>query len=51
MKEMIVLLKEEGYQKASLSVDRENYAFNMYQKLGFQVMKIQEQDSILVLDL
>lgn len=51
MKEMIALLKEEGYQKVSLSVDRENYAFNMYQKLGFQVMKIQEQDSILVLEL
>lgn len=51
MKEIIALLKEKGYQSVSLSVDRENYAYHMYQKLGFQVIKVQEQDSLLLLEL
>ncbi len=35
MKEMLSALKERGYKQASLSVQKENYAAKMYQKLGF----------------
>ncbi len=39
MQEMIVLLKSKGYEKVSLSVNKDNYAYRMYQKLGFQVIR------------
>ncbi len=45
MEEMIHLLKQQGYQKASLSVNKENHvAYSLYQKLGFKVMS-KGQDS------
>ncbi len=51
MQEMIALLKLNGYEKASLSVNKDNYAYRMYQKLGFQVIKEQDEDYLMVLDL
>lgn len=38
MKEMLKLLKEKGYAKVSLGVNKENYALRMYQKLGFEIV-------------
>lgn len=37
MKKMLQLLKEKGYQRASLGVNKENYAVRMYQNVGFEV--------------
>ena len=34
MKAILHLLKEKGYKQTSLSVQKENYAVNMYQKVG-----------------
>ena len=57
MREMIVLLKLNGYEKVSLSVNKDNYAYQMYQKLGFQVVpkghniKEQEEDYLMILKL
>lgn len=51
MEEMIELLKRQGYDRVSLSVNKENYAYHMYQKLGFQVIKVQEEDYLMVLEL
>lgn len=51
MQEMIVLLKNKGYEKVSLSVNKDNYAYRMYQKLGFQVLREQEEDYLMVLEL
>lgn len=51
MQEMIVLLKSKGYEKVSLSVNKDNYAYRMYQKLGFQVIREQDEDYLMVLEL
>ncbi len=51
MQEMIELLKRKGYKKVSLSVNKDNYAYRMYQKLGFQVIKEQDDDYLMVLEL
>ena len=51
MKKMIELLKEKGYAKTSLSVQKENYAVKMYKKLGFEPVKENEHDYIMVLKL
>ena len=48
MKHMLVLLKEAGYKKVSLSVQKENYAVNMYRNLGFDIVVDNEQDYIMV---
>lgn len=57
MEEMIALLKSHGYKKVSLSVNKENYASEMYRKLGFLAAprehdgEGQEEDDLMVLDL
>lgn len=51
MKEMISLLSAEGYRQASLSVQKENYAVKMYQKIGFTIIDENEQEYIMVVDL
>lgn len=51
MQEMIVLLREHGYEQASLSVNKENYAYRLYRKLGFQIIKKQNEDYLMVLEL
>ena len=39
LREMLRLLHRDGYQQVSLSVQKANYAFKMYQKAGFEVLK------------
>lgn len=51
MREMIDRLKSEGYKQASLSVAKDNYAFGMYQKLGFQIIEEQDDDYLMLLPL
>lgn len=51
MQEMMVRLKHQGYKNASLSVSKENYAYQMYQQLGFRVVKEQEEDYLMLLHL
>ena len=51
MQEMIVLLKSRGYERVSLSVNKDNYAYRMYQKLGFHVIREQDEDYLMVLEL
>lgn len=48
MKEMLKLLKSKGYKQTSLSVQKANYAVSMYQKVGFQVVKENEEEYIMV---
>jgi ribosomal protein S18 acetylase RimI-like enzyme len=38
MEEMLALLKREGYEKTSLSVQKINYAYKMYLKVGFKII-------------
>lgn len=41
------LLKDYGYERISLSVSKDNYAYQMYRKLGFEVMKEQNEDYLM----
>ncbi len=51
MKEMLSLLKERGYERASLAVQKENYAVKMYRKVGFEIVDENEQEYIMVCNL
>lgn len=35
---MLALLKAQGYKKASLAVQKANYAVRMYEKVGFKTV-------------
>lgn len=48
MKHMLTYLKESGYSKASLAVQKENYAFRMYQTLGFEIIDENAEEYIMV---
>lgn len=47
MKAMLKLLKGKGYKQASLSVQKANYAVNMYRKVGFEVVDENEEEYIM----
>ena len=48
MKEMLHVLKQKGYQQASLSVQKENYAVKMYRNLGFQIVDENDEEYIML---
>lgn len=47
MKEMLTLLKKHGYQRASLSVQKANYAAKMYLNMGFEIVDENEEEYIM----
>jgi len=51
MKQMLDLLRENGYKRASLSVQKENYAIDVYRKVGFSILDENAEDYIMVCDL
>ncbi len=48
MKEMLALLKSHGYSRVSLSVQKANYAAKMYLKIGFEIIRENEEEYIMV---
>ena len=44
LREMLKHLKEKGYQKVSLAVQKDNYALKMYKDLGFRIINENEQE-------
>ena len=48
MKEILVLLKSHGYRQVSLSVQKTNYAAKLYLKVGFEIVKENEEEYIMV---
>lgn len=48
MKTMLEALKEKGYRQASLAVQKANYAYKMYRKVGFEVADENEEEYIMV---
>ena len=48
MKTMLQVLKNKGYKQTSLSVQKANYAVNLYRKLGFETVKENEEEYIMV---
>ncbi|MDD3414787.1 MAG: GNAT family N-acetyltransferase [Lachnospiraceae bacterium] len=48
MKQMLSSLKQMGYKKASLAVQKENYALKMYLKVGFKIFDENEEEFIMI---
>lgn len=40
---MLSLLKTHGYKRVSLSVQKANYAAEMYRKIGFDIVRKNEE--------
>lgn len=51
MRRMLELLKERGYKRASLAVQKDNYAVRMYKKVGFKIVKESEEEYLMICDL
>lgn len=51
LKELLLELKNAGYERVSLSVQKENYAAEMYKKHGFFVYQEKEDEYIMLLNL
>lgn len=51
MEKMLAELKERGYRKTSLAVQKENYAVKMYKKVGFKIIDENEEEYIMVCEL
>jgi ribosomal protein S18 acetylase RimI-like enzyme len=48
MKRMLAELKEKGYEKTSLAVQKANYAVKMYKNVGFEIVDENEEEYIMV---
>ena len=48
MKEILTLLKSHGYSRVSLSVQKTNYVAKMYLKIGFEIVRENEEEYIMV---
>ena len=48
---MLQLLKEKGYKKTSLAVQKNNYAVKMYQNIGFKIVGEKNEEYIMVYEL
>ncbi|MCQ2226925.1 MAG: GNAT family N-acetyltransferase [Bacteroidales bacterium] len=51
MKKMLDELKKCGYKKASLAVQKQNYAVKMYKNVGFEIVDENEEEYIMVCQL
>ena len=51
MREMLDLLRKQGYKEASLAVQKENYAVRMYRDAGFRTVDENEEEFIMVCEL
>lgn len=51
MREMLHLLKAMGYPRVSLSVQKANYAFSMYLKHGFSIVRETDEEYVMLKEL
>lgn len=51
MRKMLEFLSLKKYKRASLAVQKENYAVKMYKKVGFQIVGENDQEYIMVCEL
>lgn len=51
LKELLSSIKSSGYSKVSLSVQKTNYAVNMYKKAGFSILKENSEEYIMIVQL
>ena len=48
---MLELLRGQGYDRASLAVQKANYAVKMYEKVGFKIIDENDEEYIMVCEL
>lgn len=48
MREMLSLLRSQGFMRASLAVQKANYAVRLYEKVGFSVTDENDEEYIMV---
>lgn len=48
MKKMLCELRQRGYKKTSLAVQKANYAVKMYKNVGFEIVDENEEEYIMV---
>ena len=48
LRQMLDLLRKDGYKSVSLSVQKANYALRMYQKAGFQILSQDAEEAIML---
>lgn len=48
LRQMMELLRQEGYAQVSLSVQKANYALRMYQKAGFEIVEDRGEEVLMV---
>ena len=48
MRTMLQFLRGKGYKQTSLSVQKANYAVNMYRKAGFEIISENEEEYIML---
>ena len=51
MVKMLELLKQQGYERASLAVQKANYAVKMYKRVGFETVDENDEEYIMVCEL
>ena len=51
MRKMLALLKAQGYKRASLAVQKANYAVRMYEAVGFKTVDENDEEFIMVCEL
>ena len=51
MRKMLELLKSQGWKKASLAVQKANYAIRMYETVGFRTVDENDEEYIMVCEL
>lgn len=51
MRKMLALLKAQGYKRASLAVQKANYAVRMYEAVGFKTVGENSEEYIMVCEL
>lgn len=51
METMLQELKNKGYEKTSLSVQKANYAVRMYKKIGFEIIDENDEEYIMLCEL
>ena len=51
MRRMLELLKAQGYKRASLAVQKANYAVRMYEAVGFRTIDENPEEYIMICEL
>lgn len=51
MNQLLDLLKNKGFKQSSLSVQKANYASKMYRKLGFEIVRENDEEYVMAIKL